>query len=84
MMTDTHEANGVFWYCCAYYSMGFAPNDSIELNTADSASANGDQRLSWHLDGDALGGAGYRLGNRGHVDTGLLSDEWRKVIMGLR
>ena len=62
--------------------MGFAPNDSIELNTADSTFADGDQRLSWHLDGD--GGVGYRLGNRGHIGTGLKIDGWRKVIMGLR
>jgi hypothetical protein len=42
-----------------FYSIGFAPNPSVSLTSADTI--NGPGRLSWHMHA-GFGAGGYRLG----------------------
>jgi hypothetical protein len=51
--------NGAYWYMLSGKSFGFAGNQSINLNTADTNSDNPTERLSWHL----TSSGGYRIGN---------------------
>ena len=74
---EAHEANGAFWYCRAGCSMGFAPTPTVDLRSADLTEEQGNQRLSWHLNGSG----GYRLGEHGGLNS---STNVRKIVMGLR
>ena len=51
---------GAYWYFTDSYSFGFAPNFTIDQNTADFFDHSSNLRLSWHLDGS---NGGWRLGN---------------------
>ncbi|MDB6139001.1 MAG: hypothetical protein JWO94_2073, partial [Verrucomicrobiaceae bacterium] len=65
--SNTHNANGIEWYYSATYSWGFAQGgDTVTRNQADTASVDGDKRLSWHT---GLSDGGYRAGST----TGLNS-----------
>jgi hypothetical protein len=67
--------NGVFWYAHNYMSNGFAPENNVRLNSADTNNANAEKRLSWHL-GQSVGG--WRAG----ATTSLNGDgTWQKVVM---
>jgi len=67
--------NGVYWYCTAGSSMGFAPDATVTMTEADTHDRNSPYRMSWHL-GQRIGG--WRAGE--HLNLGD-STEFEKVIM---
>ena len=52
--------NGAFFYRQHSNAMGFAPNNSISLNNADTTGSSDATRLSLHLTGSD---GGYRAGS---------------------
>ena len=71
----TLNGYNVYWYNYPSNSFGFAPNSTINLNSADIVNryGNQDNRLSWHL----TTGGGWRAGKY----TELNSDAtWHKII----
>jgi hypothetical protein len=50
---------GAYWYFTDGRSFGFAPDFTIDQNTADFFDHSSNWRLSWHLDGQG----GWRLGD---------------------
>lgn len=78
----THEANGAQWYNNGG-SLGFAGlGDSINQNSADTNTTNGNLRLSWHTSGgysslaNSING-GWRAGNSLGLNN---STAWDRVI----
>ena len=71
-----HETRGVLWYRTLSKSFGFVSSgNTVQQNSADTGSADGEDRLSWHI-GQGVGG--YRAGD----NTGLNSDTvYRKIIL---
>ncbi len=68
--------NGAYWYYTPDGSMGFSPNSIVNQGSADTFDQSNNQRVSWHLNVNKLGG--YRLGSL----NGLNNDaRYYKVIL---
>jgi len=73
-LDSTKFHNGVYWYCTAGKSIGFAPDAKVIMKNADTRDAASSCRMSWHLDG----GGGYRAGSHCDLDG---SSGFEKVLM---
>jgi hypothetical protein len=67
-------ANGVYWYNYDGKSFGFAPKETIFLEDADTYEISSNERLSWHVNGQA---GGWRAGS---VNSLTNDETWRKVM----
>lgn len=71
----TTLSNGTYWYYNASSSIGFAPDSTINLNTADIFDTASPLRMSWHTNGTSVFW-GWRLGSL----TGLGGNEYTRYI----
>ncbi len=67
--------NGAYWYYTPHYSMGFAPNSTINQVNCDDFDRSNNQRVSWHSSGSI---GGWRLGSVLHLDY---NTRYYKVIL---
>ena len=75
--TTTHNANGSEWYFNDDWSWGYAlAGDIVEKNNCDVEDTNGEFRLCFHVDGQALDG-GYRAGTNKGLNG---SADWTRYI----
>jgi len=67
--------SGAYWTVYPGKSIGFAPNELVQLSSADVASRSDPMRLSWHYDNGGHGG--WRCG----ATTSLNSNtQWHKLV----
>jgi len=74
-----HEHNGVFWYFTSKESFGFAPTSEIDQCAADVCEDRGEERLSWHIDGDD-GDGGWRAGVATMLGSEDDDESWHKLV----
>mmetsp|Transcript_13723 Transcript_13723/g.38838 ORF Transcript_13723/g.38838 Transcript_13723/m.38838 type:complete len:479 (+) Transcript_13723:113-1549(+) len=73
---DFHEENGAHWYCWEGKAFGFSKGKQVDLFWADVCQFQGDDRLSWVLDGRG----GWRVGKTFLYDSSEAIHNWEKVI----
>ena len=73
---DFHEENGAHWYFWEGKAFGFSKGKQVDLFWADVCQFQGDDRLSWVLDGRG----GWRVGKTFLYDSSEAIHSWEKVI----
>eukprot|EP00873_Tetraselmis_striata_P039448 jgi/Tetstr1/459712/TSEL_005065.t1 len=73
---DFHEENGAHWYCWNGKAFGFSRGKQVDLFWADVCQFEGDNRLSWVLDGRG----GWRVGKTFLYDASEAIHTWEKVM----
>jgi hypothetical protein len=73
---DFHEENGAHWYCWSGKAFGFSRGKQVDLFWADVCQFEGDNRLSWVLDGRG----GWRVGKTFLYDASEAIHAWEKVL----
>ncbi|MGJ8673148.1 PEP-CTERM sorting domain-containing protein [Rubritalea sp.] len=78
-VASSYASSNLHWYnynpTGTSGSVGFALNSDVTLNSADTATADGEYRLSWHTHGDV---GGYRVGSTTSLNS---STDYVKVVL---
>lgn len=72
--TNTFPETSMWWYNREDYSIGFAPNSTVRLTSADTWDTSSPLRLSWHMHTFSVGG--WRLGSFTGLNSSTLYNKF--------